>query len=58
VPVLVFGSHFDVDGRRAAKAAGVARVLTNGDFHKDMVGFVRRYARRTPGSSPRAEPAG
>lgn len=43
-PVLVFGSHLDVDGRRAAKAAGVVRVLTNGDFHKDMAGFITRYA--------------
>jgi hypothetical protein len=50
VPVLVFGSHLDVEGRRAAKAAGVARVLSNGDFHKDMGGYVRRYARQSPGS--------
>ena len=44
VPVLAFGSHLDVDGRRAAKAAGVTRVLSNGDFHRDMVGLVKRYA--------------
>jgi hypothetical protein len=44
VPVLVFGSHLDVEGRRAAKAAGVRRVLSNGDFHRDMVGLVQRYA--------------
>lgn len=44
VPVLVFGSHLDVDGRRAAKAAGVRRVLSNGDFHRDMVALVQRYA--------------
>ena len=50
VPVLVFGSHLDVEGRRAAKAAGAVRVLSNGDFHKDMVGFVRRYARPRPGT--------
>lgn len=50
VPVLAFGSHLDVDGRRAAKAAGVTRVLSNGDFHRDMVALVRRYARPlTPG---------
>lgn len=48
VPVLVFGSHLDVEGRRAAKAAGAVRVLSNGDFHKDMAGFVRRYARAVP----------
>jgi CheY-like chemotaxis protein len=45
VPVLVFGSHLDVEGRRAAKAAGVTRVLSNGDFHRDMVALVQRYAR-------------
>jgi hypothetical protein len=44
VPVLAFGSHLDVEGRRAAKAAGVTRVLSNGDFHRDMVTLVRRYA--------------
>ena len=43
-PILAFGSHLDVDGRRAAKAAGVTRVLSNGDFHRDMVAFVKRYA--------------
>jgi hypothetical protein len=45
-PLLVFGSHLDVDGRRAAKAAGVRRVVSNGDFHRDMVALVQRYARR------------
>jgi hypothetical protein len=45
VQVLVFGSHLDVDGRRAAKAAAVTRVLSNGDFHRDMVALVERYAK-------------
>jgi hypothetical protein len=44
-PLLVFGSHLDVEGRRAAKAAGVRRVVSNGDFHRDMVVLVQRYAR-------------
>src|SRR4029453_5316816 len=35
-PVLVFGSYLDVEGRRAAKAAGVRRVVSNGDFLRDM----------------------
>ncbi|HEY7033940.1 MAG TPA: hypothetical protein VH482_21560 [Thermomicrobiales bacterium] len=43
-PLLVFGSHLDVEGRRAAKAAGVRRVVSNGDFHRDMVALVQRYA--------------
>jgi hypothetical protein len=46
-PVLVFGSHLDVEGRRAAKAAGVRRVVSNGDFHRDMVALVQRYARNS-----------
>jgi len=46
-PLLVFGSHLDVEGRRAAKAAGVRRVVSNGDFHRDMVALIRRYARQT-----------
>lgn len=44
-PVLAFGPHKDVDGFRAAKAGGATRVVSNGDFHRDMIGFVRRYAR-------------
>lgn len=50
-PILAFGPHVDVDGRRAAKAAGVTRIVSNGDFHRDMVALVERYARPvgTPG---------
>ena len=44
-PILVFGSHLDVDGLRAAKAAGVRRVVSNGEFHKNMIELVGRYAR-------------
>lgn len=44
-PLLGFGPHLDIAGRRAAKAAGLARIVTNGEFHQDTVGFVRRYAR-------------
>ncbi|MER3438206.1 MAG: hypothetical protein C4346_11800, partial [Chloroflexota bacterium] len=44
-PLLAFGSHVDVEGRRAAKAASVTRVVSNGDFHRGMVHLVRRYAR-------------
>jgi hypothetical protein len=45
VPVLVFGPHRDVDGMRAAKAAGVTRVVSNGQFHAEMGAFIERYAR-------------
>ena len=44
-PILVFGPHKDVDGFRAAKAAGITRIVSNGDFHRDMLGLVQRYAR-------------
>jgi hypothetical protein len=44
LPVLVFGSHKDVDGLRAAKAAGVTRVVSNGQFHREMVDLIQRYA--------------
>ncbi len=44
IPILAFGPHLDVANRRAAKAAGVDRLVTNGEFHRDMVGLVRRYA--------------
>lgn len=44
-PILVFGSHLDADGLRAAKAAGVRRVVSNGEFHRNMNDLVERYAR-------------
>lgn len=44
-PVLGFGSHTDVETRRAAKAAGLNRIVTNGQFHADMTGYVQRYRR-------------
>jgi hypothetical protein len=46
-PTLVFGSHLDVEGLRAAKAAGVTRVVSNGEFHREMVTLVERYAKPT-----------
>jgi hypothetical protein len=47
-PILAFGPHTDVAARRAAKTAGVSRLISNGDFHRDMVALVRRYARPVP----------
>jgi FixJ family two-component response regulator len=52
VPILAFGSHLDVDGMRAAKQSGVARVVSNGDFHRDMVKLVQRYALESPKPTP------
>lgn len=44
-PLLGFGPHLDVEGRRAAKAAGVTRIVTNGEFHQNTINLVRRYAK-------------
>jgi hypothetical protein len=52
VPVLVFGPHRDVDGMRAAKAAGVTRVVSNGQFHAEMGTLITRYARRCADAQP------
>jgi len=46
VPTLAFGPHVDVEGRRAAKVAGVTRIVSNGQFHADMAGLIERYRRR------------
>lgn len=43
-PVLAFGSHTDVEGFRAAKAAGVRRTVSNGEFSRrlpDLLAQVR-----------------
>ena len=45
-PTLAFGPHVDVESRRAAKAAGVTRIVSNGQFHGDMAGLIERYRRR------------
>lgn len=45
-PVLAFGSHTDVDGFRAAKAAGVTRVVSNGEFSRRLPELIEQYRRR------------
>ena len=44
-PTLAFGPHVDVEGRRAARAAGVTRIVSNGQFHTDMAALIERYRR-------------
>lgn len=44
VKVIGFGSHTDVDGFRAAKAAGVDRVVSNGEFSRALPDLVAKYA--------------
>lgn len=45
VPVLVFGPHKDVEGLRAAKQAGVSRVVANSQFHREMPILIERYVK-------------
>ncbi len=45
IPVIVFGSHTDVEGIRRAKASGVARVVSNGKMHAELPVLIEKYAR-------------
>lgn len=45
-PTLAFGPHVDAESRRAAKAAGITRIVSNGQFHGDMLGLIERYRHR------------
>ena len=45
VPSLGFGSHTDVETRRAAKQAGLTRIVANSEFHRDAASLIQRYAR-------------
>lgn len=46
-PILAFGPHKDVEGFRSAKTAGVARVVSNGEFTRSLPDLALRYARST-----------
>ena len=48
VPILAFGPHKDVDGFRAAKKAGVTRVVSNGEFSRSLPDLALRYATKQP----------
>jgi len=50
IPILAFGAHTDVEGFRAAKEAGVTRVLANGAFSKTLPDLLEKYAIRPPSS--------
>jgi hypothetical protein len=51
VPMIAFGPHTDVEGFRAAKAAGVTRVVANGEFSRSLPTLARRHA-RSPETNP------
>lgn len=44
VPLLAFGPHKDVEGFKAAKAAGVTRTVANGEFSRSLPELTRKYA--------------
>ncbi|MBW3634719.1 MAG: hypothetical protein KY456_17000 [Chloroflexi bacterium] len=44
IPVVAFGPHTDVEGFRAAKAAGAARVVSNGEFSRSLPALAKRHA--------------
>ena len=45
VPIIAFGAHTDVEGFRAARAAGVVRVISNGSFSSTLPDLIEKYAR-------------
>jgi hypothetical protein len=47
VPILAFGPHKDVEGFKAAKRAGVTRVVANGEFSRSLPDLAKRYATTT-----------
>ncbi len=47
-PVIGFGPHVDIEGRRRAKSAGLTRILSNSEFHQKMGEIIRRYAEPGP----------
>lgn len=54
-PLLGFGPHVDVAGRKAAKEAGLDRIVSNGQFHADAPTLIARYARTAPPTPAAAE---
>jgi DNA-binding response OmpR family regulator len=50
-PVLVFGSHMDLEAREKALQAGAQRVVANSKFSSDMVGLVQRMLNASPAQS-------
>jgi ActR/RegA family two-component response regulator len=48
-PIIGFGAHTDVATRRAAKAAGLARIYSNGQFKSELHLILDRHL---PASAP------
>ncbi len=45
IPVIGFSSHTNVEGFRAAKAAGLTRVVSNGEFSRNLPALLNQYRR-------------
>lgn len=43
IPVIAFGAHTDVDGFRAARSAGVDRVVSNGELSRNLPALIAKY---------------
>lgn len=46
-PVIAFGAHTNVEGFRAAKSAGVRRVVSNGEFSRKLPSLLTQYKNST-----------
>lgn len=46
LPVLAFGAHTDTASFKAAREAGVTRVISNGAFSQQLPELVEKYARK------------
>ncbi|HLI51040.1 MAG TPA: hypothetical protein VKU87_04545 [Thermomicrobiaceae bacterium] len=46
IPIIAFGPHKAVEALRAAKAAGVTRIVSNHLLHDELPSLVARYVRR------------
>lgn len=49
-PVVAFGAHTNVEGFRAAKSAGVRRVVSNGEFSRKLPALLTQY-KKSPSSN-------
>lgn len=47
-PIIAFSSHTNVEGFRAARAAGVDRVVSNGQFSNNLPQLIEQYQRQQP----------
>lgn len=45
IPVIAFSSHTNIEGFRAAKEAGVTRVVSNGEFSRSLPALMEKYRR-------------